>query len=79
MSKGSSPRNNHSTRFRDNYDDIVWNRSECRKEIQEWAESMTDGMRNESSEVLMGKIRQSTNNPINKDTEQSCASEENSL
>lgn len=72
MSKGSSPRNNHSTQFRDNYDEISWtSRRKSSGELVHDHEIKGDrhpqDSSRESSEVLMGAIRQSTNNPLNKD------------
>ena len=57
MSKGSSPRNNHSDQFRSNYDDINW--------------SGNADYHSEQSEIFMGMVRQSLGIPLSSTDDQS--------
>ena len=81
MGKGSKPRNNHSTQFRDNYDDIQWSKSDNNSRMHvspdcilissnsadhEWmdAREKTTGY-----SIIEGMIRQSTDNPIDSESD----------
>jgi hypothetical protein len=79
MGKGSKPRNNHSTQFRDNYDDIQWSKpsnntrmhvsSDCvlissSSADREWIDRREETV---GYSTIEGMIRQSTDNPVDSD------------
>lgn len=74
MSKGSKPRNNYTTQFRDNYDDISWNSEQkLDKEIEDMfyadePDEPSPELSVEQSEILMGCVRQSLRSKLYKDT-----------
>ena len=57
MSKGSSPRNCFSREYKDNYDEIDWSKPTNQPTV-------SDKISKEQSEVFMGMVRQSTDNPL---------------
>lgn len=74
MGKGSKPRNNYTTQFRDNYDNIAWDSSQViDKEIEDmfYADDSTDNLAELSSEqreILMESARQTLRSKLRKNT-----------
>lgn len=80
MGKGSKPRNNYSTQFRHNYDDIQWSKPSNSMRMHmspdcvlvsdhstdhDWMDRREETV---GYSTIEGMIRQSTDNPIDSDS-----------